>query len=1042
MADAPPDVTLTAGVSGATRPVGDPAADLAPGGQIGRYRLIRVLGAGGMGVVWAAHDPDLDREVALKVLRHGDSGPAQRGRLLREARAMAKVRHPNVINVHEVGTADGRDFVSMEIIGGRTIAKWLGGKPSRRECERVFRDAGRGLAAAHAVGLVHRDFKPHNVLLDDDGRVVVTDFGLARAAGEGGTASSPPVPAAAPVSGLEQTMEVAAAAAAPTTTPRNRDLATLDAALTEAGTVLGTPAYMAPEQIDGAAAGPRADQFAYCVALWEALTGARPFQGPTIADLRRAIDRGPIGGGALSRGERAVLRRGLDPDPARRWPDMASLLRALERRDRRSRWLLFVLADVVVAAAVLAFIYWPRTPAAKRPCEIGEAFLPTPSFSPAVRPAYDRFLNEMRPAGKGACARGDEGAAMRACLVGESFASALAFSAGDVLVERGVAPDVQMFVPAVAACYAEPPPSFPRGRNEISIPEMAARKHVAVVRLRAAADDLKDLPAAADSAVAEARASGSCVALAEAQLARAEVSASTYDISVAAAAADEAAATADPCHYDRARAEAALGHLAVAVGRDLDRDRIRALRSNAEAAVERAGKDPLLSGELAMMDSNIAWIEGRQDDAITAAQNALAAFEDRGAIGLATATARLLCELLVLRGGPGDLAHADEIATRVEKSTRAQLGDGDPRTMAMARVARSMAWRRGGRGVIDALRARVQAHPSRRPPLPGSVRVTGRVVDEQGQPVAGADVVAGVDVMGDGRDLDMTAGGEGHTGTAGAAITGADGSFAIDDVAPGAWAIAQAADGRRSLPMPAGGAPTLRVAPTTRVTGRVALEDRRPSSLIIEAVPIATRLVMWQEVAPIADDGSFVLERLPRGHWSVKVREEQGLAWGSVAADVVADRAEVGPVALSLTSGGVAIDVVVRADRDTTIPLAQIVAVPGRTSASTLAALIGAARSGSSSRSTMTERAGRTDERVGDIKLERDDLRASLTQLVPGETTVCAIPLGAGSIEPSGLTNLYLHAGDVDVTCRTIVLAKGGPRPAMLFVVPPMKRIP
>ncbi|HEY5950586.1 MAG TPA: serine/threonine-protein kinase, partial [Kofleriaceae bacterium] len=149
------------------------------GDTLGRYRLERELGAGGMGVVHSAFDPDLERRVALKVLR-GDGGEA-RQRLLREARALARLTHPNVVTVHEVGSANGRDYVAMELIEGETLADWLKAAPrTHAEILSVFTAAGRGLAAAHAAGLVHRDFKPHNVLRRKDGRIVVTDFGLAR----------------------------------------------------------------------------------------------------------------------------------------------------------------------------------------------------------------------------------------------------------------------------------------------------------------------------------------------------------------------------------------------------------------------------------------------------------------------------------------------------------------------------------------------------------------------------------------------------------------------------------------------------------------------------------------------------------------------------------------------------------------------------------------------------------------------------------------------------------------------------------------------
>src|SRR5262252_3011703 len=150
------------------------------GDTLGRYRIERTLGEGGMGVVHAAFDPDLERRVALKVLRKAE-GDEARHRLLREARAMARLTHPNVVTVHEVGSAHGRDYVAMELVDGETLDEWLTAQPrSAREIVAAFVAAGRGLAAAHAAGLVHRDFKPRNVLRRRDGRICVTDFGLAR----------------------------------------------------------------------------------------------------------------------------------------------------------------------------------------------------------------------------------------------------------------------------------------------------------------------------------------------------------------------------------------------------------------------------------------------------------------------------------------------------------------------------------------------------------------------------------------------------------------------------------------------------------------------------------------------------------------------------------------------------------------------------------------------------------------------------------------------------------------------------------------------
>jgi tetratricopeptide (TPR) repeat protein len=275
------------------------------GVRIGRFVILRRLGAGGMGVVYAAYDAELDRRVAIKLM-HADQDAAGQAssRLLAEARALARLSHPNVVQIYDVGTHARQVYVAMEYIEGQTLSEHLDVRPPPpwREILRPFLAAGRGLAAAHRVGLVHRDFKPANVLVGADGSVRVVDFGLARVAATSGAPADPSASGAT-------------------------------------STVAGTPAYMAPEQYDGGPVDARSDQFGYCVALYEALHGERPFSGKTPLAVRRAIGSGevrpPPRDRAVPEWLRKILRRGLSPDPAQRFPDMAALLEALERDPRR-----------------------------------------------------------------------------------------------------------------------------------------------------------------------------------------------------------------------------------------------------------------------------------------------------------------------------------------------------------------------------------------------------------------------------------------------------------------------------------------------------------------------------------------------------------------------------------------------------------------------------------------------------------------------------------------------------------------------------------
>jgi serine/threonine protein kinase len=317
---------------------------LAIGDRVGRYLVLSTLGSGGMGHVFAAYDPQLDRKIALKVLRAnlGANAKEARARLKREAQAIAQLNHPNVVGVYDVGTTGENDdvYIAMEFVEGDTLTTWLKRWPRTwREILEVFHQAARGLMAAHSVGLLHRDFKPDNVLVGSDGRVRVTDFGLARS-----------------LFGIDDSGR------GPTEVVPRPDGTPLQVDLTATGTVLGTPRYMPPEQLMGPNIDARSDQFSFCVALYEALFTRHPLEASTsVAMLEKGTPAlpPPEGTRVPSSVQKAVMR-GLAKERSQRWPTMAALVTELTPpvQHARGRMIAVAFAGVVVlgvaGAAVLA----------------------------------------------------------------------------------------------------------------------------------------------------------------------------------------------------------------------------------------------------------------------------------------------------------------------------------------------------------------------------------------------------------------------------------------------------------------------------------------------------------------------------------------------------------------------------------------------------------------------------------------------------------------------------------------------------------------
>lgn len=625
----------------------DGSGQLPRGAAVGRFVLLREIGAGGMGVVYAAYDPELDRKVALKLLlpKVGEGADSEgRTRLVREAQALAKLSHPNVVAVHDVGTHDDSVWIAMEFVAGQTLSAWAKERPRKwAELLPVLVDVARGVTVAHMTGLVHRDLKPDNVMIDRDNRVRVMDFGLAH--GRSAMATGP-----------------ALASTLAADTKAHPELAALALRLTAVGSIQGTPAYMAPEQWKGEEAEPATDQFGWSVMAWELLYGERPFAGETMMTLAAAVlsgKRRPAPRGSRVPGWlRRVIERGLAIEPAQRWPDMDALLLALSAdpgRVRRRWFAGFALAGFAVTGGLLVA---ERRSAEVEMCHDSESLLagvwdPERAAAvsaaltatgrgyardawPRVQEQLDMYARTWREMHVEVC----EATHVRkvqsprlmdlriACLHerrAELRAVALVLSGADERVAERAVQVAAGLRPLVRCADTE---ALARGRDPLDPATAAAvqavREQLSQVRAEDAAGRFgRGLELARDAVLAATQTRHDPVR-AEALLHRGRMEQGAGDYAAAERSLEEAYWLAESLAEDTTRAEAAL-RLLLLVGerRARDHDAMQ-WGHQAEALLNRLGDPPELEAPLRANLGVVHTRFGRYDEALAALQRAIA----------------------------------------------------------------------------------------------------------------------------------------------------------------------------------------------------------------------------------------------------------------------------------------------------------------------------------------------------------------------------------------------------------------------------------
>jgi predicted Ser/Thr protein kinase len=1010
----------TTGTAPASAKPGGPVGSI--GAMLGRYRLEHELGAGAMGVVYAAFDADLERRIALKVLRVVAPTPEAKDRLLREARAMARLSHPNVVTVYEVGTANGRDFVAMELIRGEPLVDWL--RATRRTPDAIidaFLAAGRGLAAAHAAGIVHRDFKPHNVLRSRDGRVAVTDFGLAREAGGDAAAA------------LDVTLPPGAQLSA-TASPSPL------AALTSTGTLLGTPAYMAPEQWSGGTVSQATDQFAYCVALWEALAGERPYLGASREQLRSQVTQGPAGLDAsrLPRRVRGFLRRGLDPDPARRWPSMEALLAQLARANRRPAVAAAIAGGAIVAAiAVVVAMRAGDPPAAA--CEVPARDV-TAVWSPAIAAEVRTKTSDAHAAVLDAAHRSWQAARARACAAPSNVRHAQ-LSCLDGVLER---------FDALRAAYARVPeapaeelqaqlidPAVCTKPAATEIPRLALASTPSVTAAyelyaRSATDHP---PADAEIAafIAEPR-TDPCARV----IAILAFGAASRDVPRKRAMMASATAADAQCNDERVHTDLLLQDIPYHSELPVIGPRGEAAIAQAQAAAAHV-MQPDLAAALAMHRALVAHQRGQWDEALRLVEAELAGYRARG-LQVGQLRAVILRNYLRLeRDEPADL---DAIASDVPTWRSLALAGHQPELARQLDVLAAKArFRRGDvSGAHPELIRLWQAQPRVARTSAGR-KIIGEVVDGRGRPVAGATIAASTALTADSvgigvpalafydgfRDRDLrtaTSDGTGH--------------FVLEDAAPAGAIAAQLGD-RRSEPLAIADHVTLVLEPTRRISGTVDLGPMSHTHVGVGCTSARDRSGWFLLIAPVAPDGSFAIAGATIGALRLSVSIQDSRPYdGDIEFQALAPARDASTgIRLRVTpSSSRTLDVIVRSTVTAPVEGARVGLIAGVHSFGTVADLARANAQGVQT-NLATPVVGQPVPAPVLDKLRPGDLVAHFEHVRPGDMTVCAGGFAGDPLDPDDYQRSAAHLSQLVVKCKHI-----GPGDALVEIaVPPQARL-